>query len=141
MDGKTLAEILLKVTKTFNTSTQDTKKMVLKIIVMGLKYIDREALWHSLLGDTEFVDWDLLKRQKVTENILGSAMVWIKLLEHLQWDMQKQVFSIYIYIYTLLTTIFISLIKTKSGRRAADPDADACAAAQQPAQGRAGPRR
>lgn len=94
MDGKTFAEILLKVAKTFNTSAQDTHKLVLKVLVMGLKYIDREALWSNLLGDDEFVDWDLLKRQKTSESILGSAMVWIMLLDHMHWDVRKQVLQL-----------------------------------------------
>lgn len=82
MDPRSFADIVMNIADKFNLSTASIPQMLVKISVISLKFVDRESLWKRLF-DTDYVDWDLVKRQK--DNVLGNCSMWIMLLDMFDW--------------------------------------------------------
>lgn len=86
MDACTLVSTLLTVGERYTTNTEDLKRLVAKMFVLSLRYVDRRALWVELFGEDEFVDWDLVELNTQKTNLLGDLACWLSLLSHCAWD-------------------------------------------------------
>ena len=75
---------LLKIAEQFNMDQKDLPALLIKTVVLSLKYIDRRALFVSLFPD-HYADWDLLGRSPPGSNPLGDAEPWLTLLSLLDW--------------------------------------------------------
>ena len=85
MDACTLVDTMLHVAGKLSTSTTDLKKLVVKLFVLGLRYVDRKALWEYLFGPDEFVDWSQVG-DRPDCNVLGDLNPWLALLAHCHWE-------------------------------------------------------
>jgi hypothetical protein len=69
--------------------TSDLYKLILKLTVLSLKYIDKKAIWDYLFpaNDSNHVDWTMLKSNF---NALDELYFWLPVLEKMTWkDMDK----------------------------------------------------
>lgn len=85
MDACTLVSTLLTVGERYSTGTEDLKRLVGKMFVLSLRYVDRKALWAELFGD-EFVHWDLVEQNTQRNNPLGDLTPWLALLSFCNWE-------------------------------------------------------
>lgn len=82
MDARALVEHLVYVGERYAMGVDDLRALVLKIVLLGMKYIDRKRAWAELFGE-DYVHWDLVEKQ--AQNILGEASTWLCLLGYLTW--------------------------------------------------------
>jgi hypothetical protein len=83
MEVRTLTETIMKLADRYNTSAANMKNLTIKMCIVCMKYIDKQALWAKLF-DEEYIDWDLVNQQK--DNILGGITTWITLLDLMNWN-------------------------------------------------------
>ena len=74
----------MKVAEQFNMDQKDLPVLLIKTIILSLKYIDRKALFNQLFPD-HYADWELLGRAAPNSNPLGDAEPWLTLLSLLDW--------------------------------------------------------
>ena len=86
MDACTLVSTLLTVGERYSTSTEDLKRLVAKMFILSLRYVDWRALWVELFGDDEYVHWDLVERNTQKTNLLGDLACWLTMLSYCAWD-------------------------------------------------------
>ena len=75
---------LLKISEQFNIDQKDLPALLIKSIIISLKYLDRRALFQSLFP-SHYADWDLIDRCPATTNSLGDTEPWLSLLSLLEW--------------------------------------------------------
>jgi len=83
MDSRALVEHLVSLGSRYAMGTDDLRAVVLKLCLLGMKYVDRRRVWKEMFGD-DFVHWDLV--EKHATNVLGEADVWLCLLNHVSWS-------------------------------------------------------
>jgi hypothetical protein len=84
MDTRTLVEHIVSVGERYSTKLDDMRNLVLKLVVLSMRYVDRRALWRSVFED-EYVDWVLLEQLPLTQNVLGDGSCWMSLLNLCSW--------------------------------------------------------
>lgn len=84
MAQKALLLRLLKISDQFNMDQKDLPALLVKTIVLSLRYVDRRALFEALFPD-HFADWELVERCPPNTNPLGDAEPWLELLSLLEW--------------------------------------------------------
>jgi hypothetical protein len=84
MSHKDLLLRLLKIAEQYNMDQKDLPSLLVKTIVISLKYVDRRALFETLFP-SQYADWDLVARAPPTANPLGDAEPWLTLLSLLEW--------------------------------------------------------
>ena len=85
MDACTLVSTLLQVGERFNTRTDDLGRLVRKLCVMSVRYVNRRELWSALFGEDEFVHWDLLEKHPANGNVVGDLSAWLAVLSVCGW--------------------------------------------------------
>ena len=90
MDLCTLVATLVGVGEHYNTSTDDLKRLVAKLCVLGLRYVSRRDLWEALFGADEYVHWELLEKTPPNQNVVGDLGCWLALMSVCSWgDLKK----------------------------------------------------
>jgi len=90
MDLCTLVSTIMSVGEHFNTSTSDLRRLVAKLCVLSLRYVNRKELWDELFGTDEFVDWALIEKFPSNSNVLGDLNCWLSLLSLCSWSGLQQ---------------------------------------------------
>ena len=90
MDLCTLVSTLMNVGEKYNTSTTDLKRLVVKLCVLSLRYVNRQELWEELFGPDEFVHWDLVDKCPSNTNVLGELNCWLALMSLCNWAVLQQ---------------------------------------------------
>ena len=90
MDVCTLVSTLVNTAERYNTSSTDLKRLVAKLCVLSLRYVDRQELWCTLFGQDEHVDWPLIDKHPATANILGDLSCWLSLMAQCSWSSLQQ---------------------------------------------------
>lgn len=69
----------------FSMDTKNLSLLVTKLIVLSLKFVDKQKLWASLFeqSDLNHVDWSLLKPEY---NAFSDLYYWIPLIMHCSWE-------------------------------------------------------
>lgn len=83
-----LKDLVLKMVKAaeqFNLDQSQLDILLLKIVVISLKYVDREKLYESLFPQ-QAPDWKLIKDMLANSNPLGDAESWLQLLTLVDWS-------------------------------------------------------
>ena len=75
---------LLKIGEQFNMDQKDLPALLVKTVILSLKYIDRKSLFTTLFPE-HYADWDLLERVPSGSNPLGDTEPWLTLLSLLEW--------------------------------------------------------
>ena len=65
-------------------TVRDLPTLILKLLVISVKYISKKALWATKFGD-DHVDWNLLESLHST-NIMGGCAQWMGILSFCNWD-------------------------------------------------------
>lgn len=84
MNHKDLLLRLLKIGEQYNMDQKDIPALLIKTIILSLKYVDRRQLFETLFPD-HYADWALLDRTPPTSNALGDTEPWLSLLSLLEW--------------------------------------------------------
>ena len=84
MNHKDLLLRLLKIGDQFNMDQKDLPALLIKTIILSLKYINRRDLFETLFPD-HYADWALLDRASAASNPLGDTEPWLCLLSLLEW--------------------------------------------------------
>jgi hypothetical protein len=69
----------------FSIGVSDLRALMLKLIVLSVKYVSKRALWAQRFQDTDYVDWDLVETQP-KRNVLGGCAEWLSLLSFCAWE-------------------------------------------------------
>lgn len=85
MDQCTLVATLMHVGERYTVSTADLKRLVIKMCVLGLRYVSRQDLWAELFGPDDFVDWPLVDKHPPNANVLGELNCWLSLMALCSW--------------------------------------------------------
>ena len=84
MNPKDLLLRLLKIGEQFSMDQKDLPALLVKTIIISLKYIDRRQLFETIFPD-HYADWTLLECTPSTSNALGDTEPWLCLLSLLEW--------------------------------------------------------
>ena len=77
-----VAETLVSVGGHYSMDVQNLRELCVKMIILSLKYVNRQAVWASVFPDA-FVDWALVRPNA---NTLGDLQIWLPLLELFAWE-------------------------------------------------------
>ena len=68
----------------FSIDTKNISLLIVKLIVLSLKYIDKQRLWNELFKDSEnhHVDWSMIKPDF---NAFNDLYFWIPMIEQCHW--------------------------------------------------------
>jgi hypothetical protein len=79
-----IAQKLIDVGWNFSMDTSNLSLLVVKLIVLSLKFINKQCLWDKLFNKQENnnVDWSLIKEEY---NAFSDFLFWIPLLELCSW--------------------------------------------------------
>jgi hypothetical protein len=84
MNQKDLLLRLLKIGEHYNMDQKDLPALLVKTIILSLKYIDRRQLFETLFPE-HYADWTLIDQITPTSNALGDTEPWLSLLSLLEW--------------------------------------------------------
>ena len=76
---------MLTTGKNYSIAVNDLRALLLKLVVLSVKYVSKRSLWQARFGD-EYVDWDLVEGLPQCKNILGGCPEWLGLLTFCRWD-------------------------------------------------------
>lgn len=82
-----LRELVLRLTKIaeqYNLDKQELSSLLIKTIVLSLKYVDRRALYTELFP-SHYADWNLIETTLRSTNALGDTEPWLTLLNQIEW--------------------------------------------------------
>jgi hypothetical protein len=73
---------------TLNIEKEGISNMIKAIVIISLKYVNKEALFKAILPDT-FIDWDYVKNQCIMssskKNFLGDSASWLNLVHFMDF--------------------------------------------------------
>lgn len=76
---------MLTAGRKYSVGVNDLRALVLKLIVLSVKYVSKQALWAARFDDTDYVDWDLVETHS-KRNVLGGCSEWMSLLSFCTWE-------------------------------------------------------
>ena len=87
MDRHEILQAMLCAGRNYSVGVQDLRALVLKILVLSVKYVSRRSLWDArFTRPDDFVDWNLVEALPTSKNVLGGCAEWLGLLGFCQWD-------------------------------------------------------
>lgn len=87
MDRHEILQVMLAAGRNHSVGVQDLRALVLKLLVLSVKYVNRRSLWSARFDRPEdYVDWDLVEALPASKNILGGCTEWLGLLGFCRWD-------------------------------------------------------
>lgn len=84
MNVRELVLRLVKIAEKYNLDQNDLSALVIKIIIISLKYVDRKSLFETLYP-SQYADWNLADLESKTSNALGDTEPWLSLLNLIEW--------------------------------------------------------
>lgn len=69
----------------FSVAVNDLTQLLLKLIVLSVKFVSRKKMWSDLFTVEDYVDWDLVETQS-KKNVLGGCAEWLGVLSFCSWD-------------------------------------------------------
>ena len=84
MDRHEVLQVMLATGKIYSIAVHDLRALVLKLIVLSVKYVSKRALWSARFGE-DYVHWELVE-SVTSKNILGGCREWLGLLGFCKWD-------------------------------------------------------
>lgn len=90
MEKHEVLHTMLTMGKTLSMGVEDLRALLLKIIVLSVKYVSKRELWKARFGE-DYTDWDLVDGIQGGKNLFGGCTEWLGLLELCDWgDISKQ---------------------------------------------------
>ena len=84
MDRHEVVQAMLSAGKRYSVGVQDLPTLLLKLVVLSVKYVSRRKLWAARFGE-DYVDWDLVEAV-ASKNVFGGCAEWLGLLAFCKWD-------------------------------------------------------
>lgn len=85
MNHRDLVLRLLQAGDQYNMDTKDLPSLLLKALILSLKFLDRRALFEALFPE-HYADWNLVELTLGSNhNTLGDAEAWLCLLSLVEW--------------------------------------------------------
>ena len=84
MDRHEVVQAMLSAGKRYSVGVQDLPALLLKLVVLSVKYVSRRKLWEARFGG-DYVDWDLVEAV-ASKNVFGGCAEWLGLLAFCKWD-------------------------------------------------------
>ena len=85
MERHEVLHVMLSVGKNYSVAVNDLRALLLKLVVLSVKYVSRRQLWAARFEATDYVDWDMVENL-TGKNILGGCVEWLGLLGFCRWD-------------------------------------------------------
>ncbi len=86
MERHEIVQAMLSTGKRYSMGVQDLRALLLKLVILSVKYVSRKALWSARFGD-DHVDWDLMDTVAGGKrNVFGGCAEWLGLLGFCSWD-------------------------------------------------------
>lgn len=85
MDKHEALQTMVSAARKYSLAINDLRTLLLKLIVLSVKYVSKKALWDSQFSGADFVDWDMVDSQ-IKRNVLGGCAEWIALLAFCKWE-------------------------------------------------------
>lgn len=86
MEKHEIVQAMLSTGKRYSIGVQDLRALLLKLVVLSVKYVSRQALWTARFGE-DYVDWDLVDAVAGgKKNVFGGCSEWLGLLGFCRWD-------------------------------------------------------
>ena len=98
MESHDTLQTMLTVGKKYSIDVSDLKSLPLKIIVLSVKFVSREALWKMRFGEEHYVHWELVNMLN-NKNVLGGSAEWLGMLEFCKWEELSKVESEIAHVY------------------------------------------
>lgn len=86
MERHEAVQCMLTAGKKFSLAVSDLRVLLLKLIVLSVKYVSKRSLWTARFEENEYVDWDLVETQSQKRNVLGGCGEWMNLLSFCTWE-------------------------------------------------------
>lgn len=84
MNTRELVLRLLKIAEKYNLDQNDIPALLIKTIVLSLKYVNRKQLFEALYP-SQYADWELVDLSLSNSNALGDTEPWLSLLDLFEW--------------------------------------------------------
>lgn len=85
MERPAVLQTMLCSAKRFSLGEQDLRALLLKLIVLSVKFVSKKSLWRALF-EGGYVDWDMVEGMPTSKNALGGSAEWVGLLSFCTWD-------------------------------------------------------
>lgn len=85
MDAHDTLHTMLAAGKKYSFDVSELRTVPLRLVVLSVKFVSREALWKARFGGDGFVHWELVNMLG-SKNVLGGVAEWLGLLSFCQWD-------------------------------------------------------
>lgn len=76
---------MLATGQTLSVGVTDLRALLLKLIVLSVKYVSKRDLWGTRFGE-DYVDWNLVDGVQASKSLLGGTAEWLGLLELCRWE-------------------------------------------------------
>ena len=86
MDRHEIVGAMLSTGKRYSIGVQDLRALLIKLVILSVKYVSRRTLWTARFGE-DYVDWDLVEAVAGGKrNVFGGCAEWLGLLGFCKWD-------------------------------------------------------
>jgi len=84
MDRHQIVGAMLSTGKRFSLAVEDLRGLLLKIVVLSVKYVPRQEVWRKRFGE-DYADWALVDGVHRTKSLFGGCAEWLGLLDLCDW--------------------------------------------------------
>ncbi len=85
MDKYQVLHAMLATGQTLSIGVSDLRALLLKLIVLSVKYVSKRDIWSTRFGE-DYVDWNLVDGVQANKSLLGGTAEWLGLLELCKWE-------------------------------------------------------
>lgn len=85
MERHQVLHTMLTTGKTLSMGVEDLRALLLKIIVLSVKYVSKKDVWKARFGEA-YADWDLVEGVPAGKSLFGGCVEWLGLLELCDWS-------------------------------------------------------
>lgn len=85
MERHQVVQAMLTTGKTLSIGVDELRTLLLKLIVLSVKYVSKRDVWRARFGD-DYTDWDLVEAVHGGKNLFGGCAEWLGLLEFCSWE-------------------------------------------------------
>ena len=84
MERHETVQDMVSVGKRYSITVSDLQNLIMKLLVISVKYISKRRLWETKFND-DYVDWKLVDSLH-NNNIMGGCAQWMGILSFCSWS-------------------------------------------------------
>lgn len=85
MERHQILQVMLVTGQSLSVGVTDLKALLLKLIVLSVKYVSKRDVWSARFGE-DYVDWNLVDGLQAGKSLLGGTAEWLALLDLCKWE-------------------------------------------------------